>query len=89
MSPFHRQNSVDAVNPARSEPDFVAGMQGERIYIQVAQEVRDEKTIDREYESLLKIQDNYPKYVLSTQDLAAGNYEGIKSMHIADWLLAE
>jgi predicted AAA+ superfamily ATPase len=71
------------------EIDFVAEMQGERIYIQVAQEIRDEKTIDREYENLLKIQDNYPKYVLSTQDLAAGNYEGIKSMHIADWLMAE
>ena len=71
------------------EIDFVAEKQGERIYIQVAQEIRDKKTIAREYDNLLKIQDNYPKYVLSTQDLAAGNYKGIKSMHIADWLLDE
>jgi len=69
------------------EIDFVANKQGERIYIQVAQEIRDEQTIIREYENLLKIQDNYPKYVLSTYDLAAGNYEGVHSMHIADWLL--
>jgi len=71
------------------EIDFAAEKQGERIYLQVAQEIRDEKTIHREYENLLKIQDNYPKYVLSTQDFATGNYEGIKSMHIADWLLGE
>ena len=71
------------------EIDFVAEKQGERIYVQVAQEIRDEKTIDREYENLLKIQDNYPKFVLSTYDLAAGNYKGIMSMHIADWLLGE
>ena len=70
------------------EIDFVAELNGEKLYIQVAQEIRDEKTIDREYENLLKIRDNYPKYVLSTQDLAAGNYEGINSMHIADWLLS-
>lgn len=69
------------------EIDFVAEKQGERIYIQVAQEIRDEKTINREYENLLKIKDAYPKYVLSTFDLARGNYKGVKSMHIADWLL--
>ena len=70
------------------EIDFVAEKQDERVYFQVAQEIRDEKTMEREYENLLKIQDNYPKYVLSTQDLAAGNYKGIKSIHIADWLLS-
>lgn len=68
------------------EIDFVAEKQGEKLYIQVAQEIRSEETMNREYNNLLKIQDNYPKYVLSTQDFVA-DYEGIKSMHIADWLL--
>ena len=71
------------------EIDFVAQKQGEQIYIQVAQEIRSEETMDREYNNLLKIQDNYPKYVLSTYDFAGGNFEGIKSMHIADFLLSE
>ena len=42
----------------------------------------------REYERLLDIKDNYPKYVLTTDDFAGGNYEGIKTMHIADFLLS-
>jgi uncharacterized protein len=37
---------------------------------------------------LLDIHDNFPKYVLLTNDFAGGNYEGIKTMHIADFLLA-
>jgi predicted AAA+ superfamily ATPase len=71
------------------EIDFVAEKHGERIYIQVAQEIRSEETMDREYNNLLKIQDNYPKHVLSTFDFAGGNFNGIKSMHIADFLLSD
>ena len=37
---------------------------------------------------LLEIRDNYPKYVLRTDEFAGGNYQGIKSMHIADFLLS-
>ena len=36
---------------------------------------------------MLEIHDNYPKYVLATDEFAGGNYEGIKTMHIADFLL--
>ena len=43
------------------------------------------KTEKREYERLLEIRDNYPKYVLRTDEFAGGNYQGIKSMHIADF----
>ena len=49
---------------------------------------KDEKTEKREYERLLEIRDNYPKYVLRTDEFAGGNYQGIKSMHIADFLLS-
>lgn len=70
------------------EVDFVAQRQGEKLYVQVTQEIRSEKTEKREYERLLEIRDNYPKYVLRIDEFAGGNYEGIKSMHVADFLLS-
>lgn len=70
------------------EIDFVAERQNERLYVQVTQEIRSEKTAKREYERLLKIHDNYPKYVLTTDAFAGGNYQGIRTMHIADFLLS-
>lgn len=71
-----------------SEIDFVAERQNERLYVQVTQEIRSEKTAKREYERLLEIRDNYPKYVLTTDAFAGGNYQGIRTMHIADFLLS-
>jgi len=70
------------------EIDFVATRQNEKIYIQVAQQINSEKTENREYERLLEIKDNYPKYVLVANDFAGGNYKGIKTMHIAEFLLS-
>lgn len=74
---------------ADGEVDFVAQRQGEKLYVQVTQEICSEKTERREYDRLLEIRDNYPKYVLRTDVFAGGNYEGIKSMHIADFLLSK
>lgn len=71
------------------EVDFVAQRQGEKLYVQVTQEIQSEKTERREYDRLLEIKDNYPKYVLRTDEFAGGNYEGIKSMHVADFLLSK
>ncbi len=71
-----------------AEIDFVAQRQNEKLYIQVTQEICSEKTEKREYERLLQIPDNYPKYVLRTDAFTGGNYEGIKTMHIADFLLS-
>lgn len=71
------------------EVDFVASRQGEKLYVQVTQEIHSEKTEKRGYERLLEIKDNYPKYVLRTDEFASGNYEGIKTMHIADSLLSK
>ena len=69
------------------EIDFIATRQNEKIYVQVTQEINSEKTEKREYERLLEIRDNYPKYVLTANDFAGGNYEGVRTMHIADFLL--
>ncbi len=71
------------------EVDFVAQRQGEKLYVQVTQEIRSAQTEQREYARLLEIADNYPKYVLRTDEFARGNYEGIKTMHVADFLLSE
>lgn len=70
------------------EIDFVAARQNEKLYIQVTQQINSEKTEKREYDRLLAIRDNYPKYVLTTDNFAGGNYQGIKTMHIADFLLS-
>lgn len=72
---------------AGGEIDFVATRQNEKIYVQVTQQIASEETEEREYERLLEIRDNYPKYVLRTDEFAGGNYEGIKIMHVADFLL--
>ena len=70
-----------------AEIDFVATRQENRLYIQIAQRIESEETEQREYGRLLSIADNYPKYVLRTDAFAGGNYHGIKTMHIADFLL--
>lgn len=70
-----------------AEIDFIAVKQENKLYIQVAQEIGSPETEKREYGRLLDIRDNYPKYVLRTDIFAGGNYEGIKTMHIADFLL--
>lgn len=70
------------------EIDFVATKQNEKLYAQVTQSIGSEKTEKREYNRLLEIHDNYPKYVLRADEFAGGNYEGIKTMHIADFLLS-
>lgn len=71
------------------EIDFVATKQNEKIYVQVTQEIKSEKTQKREYEQLLEIRDNYPKYVVMADNFAGGNYEGIKKMNIVDFLLSK
>ena len=80
--------SVYVLKTKTGEVDFAAVRQNEKIYVQVAQIIADEKTERREYDRLLEINDNYPKYVLRTDDFAGGNYKGIKTMHAADFLLS-
>jgi predicted AAA+ superfamily ATPase len=68
--------------------DFVATRQENKLYIQIAQRIDKAETAAREYERLLSVRDNYPKYVLRTDEFAGGNHEGIKTMHVADFLLS-
>jgi len=71
-----------------AEIDFVATRQENKLYIQIAERIDRKETEQREYNRLLAITDNYPKYVLRTDEFAGGNYNGVKTMHIADFLLS-
>lgn len=73
-----------------SEIDFVADKDGITIYVQVAYMLNDEETINREFGNLLKIADNYRKFVVTMDDYNAGNnYNGIEQMHLKDFLLCD
>lgn len=72
-----------------AEIDFIATRQENKLYIQVTQEIGSPDTERREYGRLLDIRDNYPKYVLRTDAFAGGNHEGIKTVHVADFLLSD
>jgi predicted AAA+ superfamily ATPase len=74
--------------PGGGEIDFVATRQENKLYIQITQKIDKAETEKREYGRLLSIRDNYPKYVLRADAFAGGNHEGIKTMHIADFLLS-
>lgn len=84
-----RGYAVSIGKTPNGEVDFVAKRQNDCLYVQVTQEIKSEKTERREYERLLEINDNYPKYVLRADEFAGGNYKGIKNMHIADFLLSQ
>ena len=67
------------------EIDFVAVRRDERIYVQVCRRLSEES--DREVANLLEIKDHYPKYVVTLDELAAGNINGVKIVHLAKFLL--
>lgn len=70
------------------EIDFVAEKAGDRVYIQVAYRLDNKNTLEREFNNLLEIKDNFPKFVISMEDLHAGNHKGIKHIYIEDFLLS-
>ena len=68
------------------EIDFVAVRRDERVYVQVCRELPDAS--DREIVNLLEIKDHYPKYVVTMDDLAGGNIDGVRIVHLVDFLLS-
>ncbi|MBQ8760930.1 MAG: ATP-binding protein [Bacteroidales bacterium] len=71
------------------EIDFVGDRQGNKIYVQVTYKIESQKTFEREINSLMKVNDNYHKYLVTTDEMFVGNYDGIEEIHIADFLLKE
>lgn len=68
------------------EIDFVAEKEGKKYYIQVAYIIADDKTHEREFGNLLKIEDNCPKMVVTMDEFAGGDYKGIEHWSILNFL---
>lgn len=70
------------------EIDFMAEKDGERIYVQVTYLLTDERAIQREFGNLTDIRDNYPKYVVSMDELQpTSTFKGIRQVHLREFLL--
>ncbi len=68
------------------EIDFVAEKGGKRLYVQVTYMLYDEKIIEREFGNLLQIPDQYPKFVVSMDEIRVDDYKGIHQVHLLDFL---
>lgn len=70
------------------EIDFIAEKDGDKEYYQVSASVLDSNTFEREIEPLRRVHDNYPKYIVTMDEITSNN-EGIKQINVIDFLLGE
>ena len=70
----------------KKEIDFVAIKQGEKLYIQVANNISEEKTFEREVSPLLAIKDAFPKMLIARTYQPEYQHEGIRIVDAAEWL---
>jgi predicted AAA+ superfamily ATPase len=71
------------------EIDFIAEKEKEKIYLQVTYLLSSPLVIEREFSALQRINDNYPKYVISMDKAFGEDFEGIRRMNIIDFLLTK
>lgn len=84
---MRRGNKIWTGTSRNSEVDFVCKTpRGDIEYYQVAWQITDESTIEREFSALEKINDNYPKYLLTTDGFTQDR-RGVKHLNVFNWLL--
>ncbi|MEJ6456904.1 ATPase [Fusobacterium animalis] len=84
---LRRKYKVNVGKKNNKEIDFIANLRDENLYLQVTYLLASSETIEREFSPLKAIKDNYPKMVLSMDNLPESNIEGIKRKRIIDFLL--
>ena len=71
------------------EIDFSCEKGGEKLYVQAAYMITDQRVHDREFGNLLKIRDNFTKIVVSMDEVTGGNFKGIQHVNIKDFLVSD
>ena len=84
---LRRGNIVNVGKVNDLEVDFVVKKENEIEYYQVVTSLYDEKTKEREINSLKAIKDNYDKTILTLDDYGTGNVDGINIINLREWLL--
>ena len=84
---LRRGNKIWTGTSRNSEVDFVCKTKtGDIEYYQVAWQMTNEKTIEREFGALEKIKDNYPKFLLTTESFTQDR-KGVRHLNVYNWLL--
>ena len=81
-----RGYSVSIGKVGELEIDFIAEKSGSKVYYQVSASVLDQATFEREITPLRRVQDNYPKFIITMDDISSDN-EGIRQVNVVDFLL--
>lgn len=73
----------------KKEINFVCQKKGERLYVQVAYMIIDKRVHNHEFGNLLNIKDNFTKIVASMDEMATGEFKGIRHMNIREFLVSD
>ena len=85
---MRRDYKVTVGKTGNKEIDFVCDKRGEKLYVQVTYLLASDETIQREFGAFAGVRDNFPKYVVTMDELDMSR-DGIKHRNIRDFLLAE
>ena len=86
---LRRGYEVHVGKMGQTEVDFVAKKDDVISYYQITASLMEQTTFERKIKPLKRINDNYPKRILTLERFTLGNYEGIEVLNAVDWLLGE